>query len=376
MGSKAAMQYRQRAELRPVPARSHVLHRAQGFGPTAAVRQEADPAAYPTRNALASSGRPLDAATRAYMEPRFGYDFSNVRVFTDESAARSARSIDALSYTVGTDIAFASGQYSPNTLRGRQLLAHELTHVAQQSRACSDQGLTIAPSDSPAEREADAAAASVASGGALTGPVSTAGATVQRQAAGIIAAGVGVAAAAAAAEVLLSDARPLTAQEITEAKKVFGASLKYDEVRIAESTVMGFGNIARTPYNTIYLPPGTQKELSFANLMPWLIHEMTHTWQTQHGIGVMRKLMTALSKSNYAYGKEKGLTEAWAAGRHFRDFNTEQQGDICEDYYTALTSGGDTKPYEPFIAEVKNGGLPLPTGKDMTPDPTGPSKLH
>jgi len=100
--------------------------------------------------------------------------------------------------------------------------------------------------------------------------------------------------------------------------------------------------------------------------------------QTQHGISVMRKLVTALSKSNYDYGHEKGLIEAWNAGRHFLDFNTEQQGDICEDYYIALTSGGDTKPFEPFIAEVKHGGLRA--GRNPSPDdgipPTGPSKLH
>jgi Domain of unknown function (DUF4157) len=74
---------------------------------------------------LNSPGQPLDRQTRAYFEPRFGYDFSKVRVHTDPSAAESARAVNALAYTVEHDIVFAAGQNKP-------LLAHELTHVVQQ----------------------------------------------------------------------------------------------------------------------------------------------------------------------------------------------------------------------------------------------------
>lgn len=84
---------------------------------------------------LAAPGQPLDAATRGFMEGRFGHDFSNVRIHTDERAARSARSVDALAYTAGSNIAFAQGHYAPRTPMGRQLLAHELAHVVQQSGA-------------------------------------------------------------------------------------------------------------------------------------------------------------------------------------------------------------------------------------------------
>src|SRR5437868_12070673 len=62
---------------------------------------------------LASPGRSLDAGTRAFMEPRFGQDFSGVRVHTDERAAESARSVNALAYTVGRDVVFGTGQYTP-----------------------------------------------------------------------------------------------------------------------------------------------------------------------------------------------------------------------------------------------------------------------
>lgn len=77
-------------------------------------------------------GSSLDPSTRAFMEPLFGYNFGNVVVHTDDRAAASARSMNALAYTVGNDIIFGEGQYQPNQTDGRRLLAHELTHVVQQ----------------------------------------------------------------------------------------------------------------------------------------------------------------------------------------------------------------------------------------------------
>ncbi len=84
---------------------------------------------------LRSPGQPLDSATRGFMEPRFGHDFSRVRVHTDAKAAESARAMNALAYTVGHDMAFGAGQYVPETNEGRRLVAHELTHVLQQTTA-------------------------------------------------------------------------------------------------------------------------------------------------------------------------------------------------------------------------------------------------
>jgi hypothetical protein len=84
---------------------------------------------------LRSPGQPLDPATRAYTEQRFGHDFSKVRVHADSRAARSADAVDAFAYTVGRDVVFASGHYAPHTAEGRKLLVHELTHVAQQQQA-------------------------------------------------------------------------------------------------------------------------------------------------------------------------------------------------------------------------------------------------
>ena len=87
--------------------------------------------------ALRSPGRPLDAATRSLMEQRFGHDFSRVRIHTEAQAAESARAVNALAYTVGPDMVFGAGQYVPDTSEGRQLVAHELTHVVQQTTASS-----------------------------------------------------------------------------------------------------------------------------------------------------------------------------------------------------------------------------------------------
>jgi hypothetical protein len=83
---------------------------------------------------LNPSGKPLDKQTRDYMEPRFGYDFSNVRIHADtEAASISAESLNASAYTVGNDIVFGSGRLNFNTKEGKNLLAHELMHIVQQS---------------------------------------------------------------------------------------------------------------------------------------------------------------------------------------------------------------------------------------------------
>lgn len=82
---------------------------------------------------LRSPGQPLDPETRTFFESRFGHDFSQVRVHADGAAAASARQVDAQAYTVGQHIVFGAGQHQPRSWEGRHLLAHELTHVVQQS---------------------------------------------------------------------------------------------------------------------------------------------------------------------------------------------------------------------------------------------------
>ncbi|HEV3197097.1 MAG TPA: DUF4157 domain-containing protein [Bryobacteraceae bacterium] len=78
-------------------------------------------------------GHPLSPGARSFFEPRFGRNFSDVRVHTGGQASESAKQVSALAYTVGRNIVFGAGQYAPESNAGRRLLAHELTHVVQQS---------------------------------------------------------------------------------------------------------------------------------------------------------------------------------------------------------------------------------------------------
>jgi Domain of unknown function (DUF4157) len=112
---------------------------------------------------LNSPGQPLDSVTRAFMEPRFGHDFSNVRVHTDTVANASARAVNARAYTVGHDIVFGTGQHAPATAEGIRLIAHELAHVVQQREGATGirDSLTIAPTHDRYEQEADQTAEAV-----------------------------------------------------------------------------------------------------------------------------------------------------------------------------------------------------------------------
>jgi hypothetical protein len=101
---------------------------------------------------LSSPGQPLDSATRAFMEPRFGEDFSRVRVHTDAQAAESASAINARAFTVNRNIVFGSAEYLPASDSGRQLLSHELAHVLQQS--VSTRSLGSHSTDTEAMRDA------------------------------------------------------------------------------------------------------------------------------------------------------------------------------------------------------------------------------
>ncbi len=143
--------------------------------------------------ALRSPGRPLDDSTRALMESRFGYDFSKVRVHTDSKAADSARSVNALAYTVGRDVVFGAGQYAPASGEGQRILGHELTHVVQQQARSGtlSQALTIGPVDDPLEREAQRAAAGLTMPAEATAGAPAPGAVIQRQSIFVPGAGLG-----------------------------------------------------------------------------------------------------------------------------------------------------------------------------------------
>ncbi|MFD8086969.1 DUF4157 domain-containing protein [Kitasatospora sp. NPDC059722] len=130
-----------------------------GTGPTHAPQAVHD--------VLDTPGVPLDPGARAVLEPRFGRDFSQVRVHADAAAGASARAVGARAYTVGQDIVFGAGRYAPGTAEGRRLLAHELAHVVQQSTAgpaLAAAPLAVGTVDDPAEHEAERTAERVTAG--------------------------------------------------------------------------------------------------------------------------------------------------------------------------------------------------------------------
>ncbi len=190
---KTQLQPRRKAATRFTPVRNGLLQRVCACGSPGGAggecaqckqkRESQSRLSASLQTALRSPGQPLGAGTRAYMEPRFGHDFGNVRVHADAQAADSARSVNALAYTVGQNIVFGDGQYSPNTSAGQQLLAHELTHVVQQSGASAGSQPNVAigqPADS-AEREAESVSRTVLSGASPAAIASSATVSLQRQ---------------------------------------------------------------------------------------------------------------------------------------------------------------------------------------------------
>jgi hypothetical protein len=125
--------------------------------PATSARSRADLAPPIVHEVLSAQGQPLNSAIRNFMEPRFGVDFSGVRIHTDPKAAESARAVDAMAYTVGRDVVVGSGQYTPASGAGLRILIHELTHVVQQGAAArhnppANQSLAIRSSVSSIQR--------------------------------------------------------------------------------------------------------------------------------------------------------------------------------------------------------------------------------
>jgi hypothetical protein len=139
----------------PAASSDRVPQNSEGF-------PNADPSSTVTA-AIGQSGQPLGPETRPYMDQRFGYDFSKVRVHTDAYAEHSAAALNARAFTLGNEIVFGSGEYAPATRSGKSLIAHELAHVVQQQNSpVAVQGkLRIGSPVDSAELSADTAARAV-----------------------------------------------------------------------------------------------------------------------------------------------------------------------------------------------------------------------
>lgn len=147
----------------------------------------------PVHDVVGSGGRPLEPEVLADMEGRLGHDFGHVRVHDDDAAGASAQAVNAHAYTVGSDVVFQRNGYDPSSHEGRVTLAHELTHVVQQSQGSVDGspaagGIKVSDPSDRFEREAAAnadrvmAAPAPVQTTALTDGATSGGAALQREA--------------------------------------------------------------------------------------------------------------------------------------------------------------------------------------------------
>ena len=162
------------------PAAVMHLQKTAGNATVSAALEEQEPSL--VKNVVGSGGgSPLDSDTKGFM------DFSDVRVHTDAKASESARSVQAHAYTVGSDVVFQSGQYTPENDSGKRMLAHELTHVVQQrsgpvAGTPAEGGIKISHPSDRFEQAAESSADRVMSAQpASPAAASPAPASVQRQ---------------------------------------------------------------------------------------------------------------------------------------------------------------------------------------------------
>lgn len=375
-------------------------------------------------------GDALPAALREQFEPALGVDFSAVRVHTDREAAVSALTLGARAYSAGRDIVFAPGHYAPHTQAGRELLAHELTHVAQDGvrDVPRDQPLLLDAHDSAQEREAEHTAHKIGTpvrnpsqpraitpgraqprhgppvvhrsllgagiGGVLGGLVGSVGLGLLGSllgpagaVAGAIIGGLGgLIAGAIIGDRASRRERGLSQPERDYAHDIYHDAVDYDAIRITRGAALSAG-AARTLGNTINLQDehfkGDTLELSDAGLLV-LIHEMGHVWQYQNG--GLAYIPSSLIPQIVAgvRGQSRNLAYDWrnAVRNHldWSDWNAEQQAECISDYNEALrrinVGAGTLADYEtvslaePYIALVRERIGAVGSSRKHRPQPT------
>lgn len=158
---------------------------------------------------------------------------------------------------------------------------------------------------------------------------------------------------------LATETRRLTRDEIMIATDVLGPkAIRYRNVRIAQGGILQTvfrmnGNRAFATWHTINMPEGHDTNLAL------VVHELTHTFQYERVgsvyIGQGLWVQIRLGWKAYDYGGPPGLMDSWAAGKRYKDYNREQQGQIAQDYSALVRAEQDTTEYEPFIAELRKG---------------------
>ncbi len=166
------------------------LQRTAGNAGVVQMLSADDEQASPVHDVVGSGGgSPLDTQTRTTMEAAFGTSFEGVHVHTDERASKSAESVGANAYTVGSDVVFRAGQYDPGSAAGQRTIAHELAHVVQQQQGPVDGtdapgGIRVSDPSDRFERAAEQTADQVTSAArapqaSTPAPAATAGAVAQ-----------------------------------------------------------------------------------------------------------------------------------------------------------------------------------------------------
>ncbi|MGF1625578.1 MAG: DUF4157 domain-containing protein [Alphaproteobacteria bacterium] len=235
------------------------------------------------------SGRPLDPATRAFMEPRFGADFGHVRVHADGAAAAEADSLDAAAFTLGSHIAFGAGRHALDSAAGLRLIAHELAHTIQPDAGAVVRRKPKVEVRSPVLEETVTQLSEVA--GAAAG-------------------------------------RPLMEREIALAMPVFGRSVDYTRVRLIGAEVPQFVTIG----NNIYVPPDFS--IGDAYHAQTLIHELVHVWQYQRGgTAYISRALAAQIGGMLKGSRNLGYDYTLTPDAAFYEYNPEQQGLIVEHYF-------------------------------------------
>ncbi len=170
--------------------------------------------------------------------------------------------------------------------------------------------------------------------------------------------------------------RTLRTEELTEIEKVFGAGLDVARIHINEGSGLpnAIGRIGaffrhttppelnaitlgNTPYFPVILVTDQPQHPNWLRDMAWLMHELTHAWQYQHD-GIIYLYQAVFKSPTYQYAPsgetvDAALRQFAQAGRVFRSFNREQQGDIVRDYFFYLKQNADVAAWEPYLKEVR-----------------------
>ena len=287
-------------------------------------------------------GNPLSDDVRSFMEPRFGADFSNVKVHTDGKAVQMARNVGAQAFAYGSDVYFGAGKSPGNN----ELTAHELTHVVQQTGSGVIQRSLF---------------------GSIVGGL---GGAVLGVVGGPVSSVVGAIGGAAIGDILTSKSRSLTEQEKAYAKPVYLSSLKYDDITVVKDSALSTG-ASRTIGNRINFESSLFEEDSM-ELTHYgreiLIHEMGHVWQYQQdGLGYIP--LSLISQAKAALAGDRNQAYDWRkahdASIPWSQWNPEQQAEAIQDYNALLrktqAQQGTTEDYNtlaillPYIKKVQAG---------------------